>query len=148
MSTSRAGSAGYSGTPLPKKLGIKDDSSVHITGGPVPDLPFAATTGATAPFDVVLAFVTSVAALEAGIDDWSRRITPAGGLWICWPKKTARKLVPAFAASDMTEDAVRAAALPMGLVDNKVCAIDEFWSGLRVVWRLERRAERAERSGG
>ena len=97
---------------------------------------------------MVLAFVTSVAALEAGIDDWSRRITPAGGLWICWPKKTARKLVPAFAASDMTEDAVRAAALPMGLVDNKVCAIDEFWSGLRVVWRLERRAERAERSGG
>lgn len=138
-------SAGYSRTPLPKKLGIKDGSTVHIAGGPVPSLPVQ-PTGGPAPYDVVLAFVTMDASLRAGITAWSTLITPDGGLWICWPKKTARKLVAAFAASDMTEDVVRDVVLPMGLVDNKVCAVDEIWSGLRVVWRVELRP--AKRKAG
>ena len=135
---SEPASAGYSGTPLPKKLGIKDGSTVHIVGGPVPSLPML-PTGGPAPYDVVLAFVTMDASLRAGIAEWSTLISPDGGLWICWPKKTARKLVAGFATSDMTEDAVRDVVLPMGLVDNKVCAVDEIWSGLRVVWRVDAR---------
>ena len=91
------------------------------------------------PTTWVLAFVTMDASLRAGIPEWSTLVTPDGGLWICWPKKTARKLVAAFGTSDMTEDVVRDVALPMGLVDNKVCAVDEVWSGLRVVWRVELR---------
>ena len=138
---SEPASAGYSGTPLPKKLGIKDGSTVHIVGGPVPSLPVQ-PTGGPAPYGVVLAFVTMQASLRAGIPEWSTLITPDGGLWICWPKKPARKLVAAFATSDMTEDVVRDVVLPMGLVDNKVCAVDEVWSGLRVVWRVELRAAR------
>lgn len=141
MSSPAAASAGYSGTPLPKKLGIKDTSTVTIVGGPAPALPVSPTAGA-APWDVVLAFVTMAADLRASIAGWSSLITPDGGLWICWPKKTARKLVPAFAKSDMTEDVVREVVLPIGLVDNKVCAVDAVWSGLRVVWRVEVRASR------
>ena len=142
VSEGRAASgAGYSGTPLRKKLGIKPESSVSIVGGPVPDIAVRATA-TSAPFDVVLAFVTMAAELRAAIVDWSELITPDGGLWICWPKKAARKLVPALAASDMTEDVVRDVVLPMNLVDNKVCAVDEVWSGLRVVWRVEHRAAR------
>ena len=133
--------AGYSGTPLAKKLGIDDASTVAILG-PAPALPVRATANASAPFDVVLSFLTAQEELFAGIASWGELITPSGGLWICWPKKTARKVVP----SDMTEDSVREAALPRGLVDNKVCAIDDVWSGLRVVWRVELRAARAPRS--
>ena len=69
---------------------------------------------------------------------WSGWLLPEGGLWIAWPKLAARKALKLD--SDMTEDAVRAVALPLGLVDNKVCAIDETWSGLRCVWRRELRA--------
>jgi hypothetical protein len=128
--------AGYSGTPLRKKLGITDTSIVRIIG-PVPsDLEIEDFIAGDAPFDVVLAFVTTEQQLREHIHDWSDLITANGGLWICWPKKAARKIVP----SDMAEDAVRDVALPMGLVDNKVCAIDDVWSGLRLVWRLEHRA--------
>ena len=141
MSSPPAASAGYSVAPLPKKLGIKDTSTVTIVGGPMPVLPVG-PTGGRAPYDVVLAFVTMAADLRASIAEWSSLITPDGGLWICWPKKTARKLVPAFSECDMTEDVVREVVLPMGLVDNKVCAVDEVWSGLRVVWRVEHRAAR------
>lgn len=132
--------AGYSGTPLAKKLGVTDTTTVHILG-PMPDIPVVASPNAMPPFDVLLSFVTTQAELFARIASWGDLITPSGGLWICWPKKAARKMVP----SDMTEDAVREAALPLGLVDNKVCAIDDVWSGLRVVWRVELRAARAAR---
>jgi hypothetical protein len=128
--------AGYSGTELPVKLGIKDTSVVGIVGLLRPaHLDIAETRGATPPFDVLLVFVTLQSELRAGIEGWGADIARNGGLWICWPKKSARKLVP----SDMTEDIVREVALPLGLVDNKVCAVDDVWSGLRLVWRKELR---------
>ena len=125
--------AGYSGTPLPKKLGIKEGSTVGIEGPSPHDLDIA--TSGEAPYDVLLWFVTAAHDVRNQLSVQATRITMNGGLWVCWPKKAARKIV----ASDMTEDVVREVALPLGLVDNKVCAVDEVWSGLRVVWRKENR---------
>ncbi|TFG71804.1 MAG: DUF3052 family protein [Solirubrobacterales bacterium] len=135
------GPAGYSGTPLPKKLGIKEGSVVAFPSAP-PD--FAVTLGALpdavvvkaaarAPLDVIVVFVRREAELRRRIEALGRAIHPAGGLWIAWPKRASG--VP----TDVTEDVVREVGLPLGLVDNKVCAIDETWSGLRLVWRLENR---------
>ncbi|SRR6266404_3197894 len=135
--------AGYSGTPLPKKLGIKEGHRVVLVHAPagfektLGDLPSAVAlqsglTG-TAPLDVILVFVTRRADLERQLASIRRRMAPAAGLWVAWPKKASG--VP----TDMTEDVVREIALPTGLVDNKVCAIDETWSGLRLVIRLEHR---------
>ncbi|MGO8872336.1 MAG: DUF3052 domain-containing protein [Acidimicrobiales bacterium] len=84
--------------------------------------------------DVVVAFFTNVAKLEHRMDALSSIVYPSGSLWIAWPKRTSG------VRTDMTDDAVRSAALRRGLVDNKVCAIDATWSSLRVVWRRERRA--------
>ena len=123
--------AGYSGTPLPKKLGIKDGSRLLVLGGPdglgLPALPSGPTN------DVVLAFHTSRAELEHAVPKLLDALDVDGGLWICWPKKASK--VP----TDITEDTVREVFLPLGLVDNKVCAVDDVWSGLRVVWRKENR---------
>ena len=83
--------------------------------------------------DVAVHFVTRRADFERRIEAAGRAIFPAGGLWIAWPKRVSK--VP----TDMTEDVVREVALPLGLVDNKVCAISDIWSGLRVVWRRELR---------
>ena len=132
--------AGYSGTPLPKKLGIRDGSRVGLVFAPSTTVPAGFPIGASggAPFDVVVGFVTVADEFRSLIERWAELITVDGGLWIAWPKKTARKSVP----SDMTEDVVREVVLPRGLVDNKVCAIDDVWSGLRVVWRVEERAKR------
>jgi hypothetical protein len=133
--------AGYSGTPLPEKLGIKDGHTVATVGAPddfdaaLQPLP----PGARVVHDlrghreVVVAFFTARAALERKLASLTRAIFPDGGLWIAWPKKASK--VP----TDITEDVVRAVALPTGLVDNKVCAVDEVWSGLRLVVRLEKR---------
>jgi hypothetical protein len=127
-------SAGYSGTPLPKKLGIKDGSRLLVRGDPGGlDLP-ALASGATN--DVVLSFHTSRAELERDVPKLLKALDVDGGLWICWPKKASK--VP----TDITEDTVREVFLPLGLVDNKVCAVSEIWSGLRVVWRKENRATR------
>ena len=133
--------AGYSGTPLPKKLGIKDSHVVAVIEAP---RGFATTLGALpagvrlvtdagAARDVVIAFVTRRAALAGGLAAWTRAIHPAGALWIAWPKKASG------VATDITEDTIREVALPTGLVDNKVCAIDETWSGLRLVVRVANR---------
>ena len=133
-----AKAAGYSGTPLPQKLGIKPGHLVCTVKAPP---GFAATLGALpeavrivtrlpAHADVVIAFVTQRAALAAGIPAWTGAIRPASSLWIAWPKRSSG------VATDITEDTIRAVALPTGLVDNKVCAIDETWSGLRLVIRL------------
>ncbi len=140
-----AAASGYSGTPLRKKLGITDASAVAIVG-PAPALPdVEANSEFRVGLDVLLAFVTEQAEFAAGLVEWSNAIQADGAIWVCWPKKSARKTVP----SDMTEDVVRDVALPTGLVDNKVCAIDEVWSGLRLVWRLEHRpARRAARKHG
>lgn len=135
--------AGYSGTPLPKKLGIQDGHRVAILSPPrefqrtLGELPRAAAlqvglAGRTA-LDVVVLFVTRRAVLERQLPSIRRRMAPAAGLWVAWPKQASK------VATDVTEDVVREVALPTGLVDNKVCAIDETWSGLRLVVRLEHR---------
>ena len=130
--------AGYSGTPLPKKLGIKEGHSVALLGAPADfelELPAGArvTRRLGARHDVVLFFTTDRARLEQQLARLIKAIHPDGGLWVAWPKKSAN--VP----TDMTENVVREVVLPEGVVDNKVCAIDDTWSGLRLVWRLEKR---------
>jgi hypothetical protein len=134
--------AGYSGTPLPKKLGIKEEQRVWFPGAPdqfadaLGELPAGVEVKSRAAkgLDVVVFFTKRRIELEQRLLSLSKALDPAGGLWIAWPKKTSG--VP----TDMTEDVVRDVALPEGLVDNKVCAIDETWSGLRLVWRLENRS--------
>jgi len=133
--------AGYSGTPLAKKLGIKGGHSVVLLTPP-PDfertldgLPAGVrfTRAAKGNADVVLMFTKSRADFEKRFAKAALAITPDGGLWVAWPKKASG------VATDMTEQVVRDVALPTGLVDNKVCAIDDVWSGLRLVHRLENR---------
>ncbi|GIG56348.1 DUF3052 domain-containing protein [Longispora fulva] len=120
--------AGYSDTPLPKKLGIAPGLAVAVLGGTVPGVEADDTLDA-GPYDVIVLFVTSRADLEGRLAQVRAAMTPAAGFWVAWPKKASK--VP----TDMTEDVVRAVALPTGLVDNKVCAIDAVWSGLRLVIR-------------
>jgi hypothetical protein len=135
--------AGYSGTPLAKKLGIAPGAAVRVFGGPpelpalLDPLPDGASLGSRGGgrHRVVLAFHTSRAALEAEVPELLDALDVDGGLWIAWPKKASK--VP----TDITEDTVRDVFLPLGLVDNKVCAISDVWSGLRVVWRKERRRD-------
>lgn len=132
--------AGYSGTPLSRKLGIGEDDEVAVIGAPnefadrlMAELNGAAvihTDLADAPlFDVIVAFVTWRAELEGALDRLRARMAPACGLWIAWPKRAAKT------PTDMTDNVIREIALPTGLVDNKVCAIDQTWSGLRLVIR-------------
>jgi hypothetical protein len=132
--------AGYSNTPLPKKLGIKEGHKVAVLSPPnafektLGNLPGKAVIqvglAGQARFDVIVLFVTSRAELRRQITATRRRMTPAAGLWVAWPKKASG------VASDVTENVIREIALPTGLVDNKVCAIDATWSGLRLVVRL------------
>jgi hypothetical protein len=131
-----AGSAGYSGTSLPRKLGIKGGSTVVLVSAPehfertLGDLPQGARLrrGNRGAREITIWFVTSAR-------DLSRRFEPIaqavgeGTLWVAWPKQSSEM------AGDVTEDAVRDVALPRGLVDTKVCAIDETWSGLRLARR-------------
>jgi hypothetical protein len=129
--------AGYSGTPLPKKLGVKPGHRVLVVDAPdgfaLGPLPAEVTVDRkpdTAAYDVIVAFCRDAAALTGGFGDWRARLDLAGGLWIAWPKKSSG--VP----TDLTENAVRDVGLAAGVVDNKVCAIDDTWSGLRLVVRL------------
>jgi hypothetical protein len=131
--------AGYSGTPLPAKLGIKVGATVALLDAPpglISELPAGVVVKrqARGHADVVVAFFISRARLEQRIGALSKMIFPAGGLWIAWPKRTSG------VATDVSDNDIREVALPLGLVDNKVCAVDETWSGLRVVWRRELRA--------
>ena len=138
-----ASPAGYSGTPLPQKLGIKEEHEVAVLDAPrgffdtLGKLPSGATLqtrlAGKAPFDVIVAFVKTIADLTRTLKDARPRMHPAAGLWIAWPKKSSG--VP----TEITEDVIRQIALPTGVVDNKVCAIDETWSGLRLVIRKENR---------
>lgn len=133
--------AGYSGTPLPKKLGLKEKQRVALVNPPT---DFAATLGELpagvevvkqlrAPLDVVVFFTKSESELLKRFGALAAKLTPAGGLWIAWPKKASG------VATDLNESVVRQTGLATGLVDNKVCAIDETWSGLRFVIRLKDR---------
>ncbi|MFN0093218.1 MAG: DUF3052 family protein [Dehalococcoidia bacterium] len=124
---------------MPKKLGVKEGSRVAMLGGPsAVAAEVAAAGGVAAPvaeggIDVIVWFVTERVELEAGFLEFGRALQPAGGLWVAWPKRASK--LP----TDITEDVIREVCLPSGLVDNKVCAIDATWSGLRLVWRKELR---------
>jgi len=141
--------AGYSGTPLPKKLGVKEAQRLALVGAPagfslgaLPDgVRTSSSLAGKEPLDVILLFVTSRRALEQKFAPAAGRLTPAGRLWVAWPKKASG------ARTDLTEDVARQVGLPRGLVDNKVCAIDETWSGLQFVWRLENRPPRVTPPG-
>ena len=133
--------AGYSGTPLEKKLGIEDGDRVGVFGAPdgfALDVP--TTTTARGTFDVIVSFHTERRHLEGRIAKLLEALDVDGGLWMAWPKKAAAKTHGI--TSDLTEDVLREIWLPLGLVDTKVCAIDEVWSGLRLCWRKELRAGR------
>ncbi len=134
--------AGYSGTPLPKKLGIKASHRVALlyeppafqtTLGPLPDDVTLLDAVGEDSLDVILLFVQTQRDLAEQFARAARALQPAGGLWVCWPKKASGVV------TDLTENVVRAFGLAKGLVDNKVCAVDETWSGLRFVVRLKDR---------
>ena len=139
--------AGYSGTPLVRKLGIKDAHTVFLDAAPdgldlgdvgaahvVRRLPRAA--------DVTLTFHTDRAALERRLSEVLERTTTDGMVWVCWPKKAAQRSArnPGGLVSDLDENVVRELGLALGFVDVKVAAIDETWSGLKFVRRLADRA--------
>jgi hypothetical protein len=132
-------SAGYSGTPLPKKLGIKPGHRLLVLAAPdgfaLGDLPEGVTIGrqARGKADVIVSFHTERAELTRRMPTLRDAMEPAAGLWIAWPKRASK--VP----TDLTEDVVRELALANVLVDNKVAALDEKWSGLRLVIRLKDR---------
>jgi hypothetical protein len=130
--------AGYSGTPLPKKLGIVEGSSLVLIDAPsgvIGGLPQGVSVKrqARGTADVVVAFFTRRRDFERRVGSLAKMIFPDGGLWVAWPKRASGL------ETDMHEGVLREVALPLGLVDNKVCAIDEIWTGMRVVWRRERR---------
>ncbi len=132
--------AGYSSTPLSKKLGIKEGHRVALIDAPdgidLGELPdgVECVKGLRCPRSpVILFFVTKQAVLEKRFPKVAKHLDPSGGLWIAWPKKASGVV------TDVNENTVRAVALAAGLVDNKVCAIDDTWSGLRCVVRLKDR---------
>jgi hypothetical protein len=139
--------AGYSGTPLSKKLGVVAGSKTIVLGAPpgfaIEDLPpgVEPKTRLSGGADVVVFFTKVRAALSTKLPALMEAVFPDGAAWVAWPKKTSK--VP----TDVTEDVVREVALPLGLVDVKVCAIDETWSGLKLVVRKELRARGGASSG-
>ena len=135
--------AGYSGTPLAKKLGIESGDEVFLVGAPEnyrkivapPDgVRFATRIGKKT--DIVHVFATKRAKLEKAIRSVLAKMKPDAVLWASWPKTSST--VP----TDITEDTIRQIALPLGLVDVKVCAVDEVWSGLKLMIRRENRLQR------
>jgi hypothetical protein len=133
--------AGYSGTPLAKKLGIKPGQRVALLGAPpnyrkllapIPDGVDFGTRLAKST-DLVHVFTASQAALGKTLAACRKTLGPEAAIWVSWPKKASK--VP----TDITEDTIRVLALPLGLVDIKVCAVDETWSGLKLVLRRELR---------
>src|SRR5258706_11935620 len=137
--------AGYSGTLLAKKLGIDVGSRIYLSDAPknylkvVAPLPEGVRVvrkidGET---DIVHIFSTERARLAAALRATLKRIKPDGTIWLSWPKKSSK------VSTDITEDTIREVALPMGLVDIKVCAVDEVWSGLKLVVRKENRRGRS-----
>jgi hypothetical protein len=145
--------AGYSGTPLPRKLGIREDSLLLVEGPPAPVAPgddaaelMAALPGLRAAgpaeltgggLDVIVLFSTAREHLAARFGPLAAALAPAGGLWVAYPKKAAK--VP----TDLDFGVVQGIGLEAGLVDNKSCAVSHIWSGVRFVIRLADRPGRA-----
>jgi hypothetical protein len=136
-----ASAVGYSGTPLPKKLGIRPGARLGLISAPD---GFDVTLGALpdgvrvrrsvrGPFDVIVAFFEERAPVARRFSPLRDALDPAGGLWIAWPKRASGVV------TDLSENIVRELGLDAGLVDNKVCAVDEVWSALRFVYRLRDR---------
>jgi hypothetical protein len=135
--------AGYSGTPLTKKLGIKPNSRVVVVGdvpdeymswlGPLPEGASIAGKGKS-PFEAVHVFVSKRADLVRHLEHLRKTLAPDGYVWVSWPKRASK--VP----TNVTEDVIREVALPLGFVDVKVCAVSEIWSGLKLVIRVSERA--------
>ena len=133
--------SGYSGSPLPKKLGLKDGGTMVLPNAPlgVEELLVPLPAGATlvsklaASNDLVLLFCKDTAALKKSLPAVSKKLHADGSLWISWPKKSSKLFI------DLTEDGIRTVALPTGLVDVKVCAVNEDWSGLKLMVRKENR---------
>jgi hypothetical protein len=136
--------AGYSGTPLAKKLGIAENSRIFLSDAPKDYLRLVAPVPKGArvagklgeDIDIVHLFVTERARLTALLRSTLPKLRPDAAIWVSWPKKASR------VATDITEDTIREVALPLGLVDIKVCAVDEVWSGLKLVVRRENRGKR------
>jgi Protein of unknown function (DUF3052) len=133
--------AGYSGTPLPKKLGIKEQFRVALLDLPadvkteLKDALAACHNVKNGPVDFSIVFVRNAGELRQQFSRLSKRLAPSGMLWVSWPKKTSGL------ASDLDENEVRRIGLEAGLVDVKVCAVNEIWSGLKFVIRLKDRAK-------
>lgn len=132
--------AGYSGTPLHRKLGVKPDSRVLLTAAPVgfaldavPSGAVVHTRAAGSSYDVILAFCPDRRRLQQRFTALAPRLTTAGALWIAWPKKASG------VSTDVDENVVRDVGLGAGLVDVKVIAVDDTWSGLKFVRRLRDR---------
>jgi hypothetical protein len=133
--------AGYSGTPLPQKLGIKPGMTVVIINAPTNYRRLLGTIPEGVTFsdrlkpdsDFVHIFIKTRSELEKRLADLREKIADTGTVWVSWPKRSSGVL------SDVTEDAVRSVALPLGFVDVKVCAIDETWSGLKLMVRRTNR---------
>jgi hypothetical protein len=138
--------AGYSGTPLAKKLGIKPGSSVFVDGAPkayeqlLSPMPADVNvqSAVDASTDIVHLFSTSKAKLASALKRSLQNLRSDAALWVSWPKKASK--VP----TDITEDTIRELAFPLGLVDIKVCAVDEVWSGLKLVIREENRPDNSD----
>jgi hypothetical protein len=140
---------GYSGTPLPRKLGFSDSTCLVVLGepdgyaallGPIP-AGLERQPGITVSTNLVHVFVTQRQELVGHLGALRATLRPEAVIWVSWPKKASK------VATDVTEDRIREVALPLGLVDVKVCAVSEVWSGLKLVVRKELRAQGAAWSG-
>jgi hypothetical protein len=134
--------AGYSGTPLPKKLGLKEGSRIALINAPkdfpqqLGELPQNAeiVTRVTKPLDIILLFVLTERALLRDFEKLAGKLASNGMIWVAWPKKSAGVV------TDLSFERVQRIGLDSGLVDVKICAIDDVWSGLKFVLRLKDRA--------
>jgi hypothetical protein len=132
------GAVGYTGTPLVRKLGVKGHQCLLIHGAPkgwtVADLPEGVLVVSKAErADVVVAFFSSALELASEVERLGQAIVPDGSLWLAWPRRAGGR------TSDITDNVVRQIVLPLGLVDVKVAALDQDWSGLKFMWRKELR---------
>ena len=133
--------AGYSGTPLAQKLGYKPGFRVHLDNAPddyvqlVSPLPddVQFLIKLTDELDLIHVFTDQAKALAPKLKRYMKKIKPAGVIWVSWPKKASKR------PTDITEDVIREVALALGFVDVKVCAVDDVWSGLKLVIRVENR---------